>query len=671
MKLGVCYYPEHWPPERWPIDAQQMRRAGLSLVRLADFAWSEIERTEGAYTWEWLDQAIAVLAAEGLQVVLCTPTASPPPWLCRAQPEILPVDEQGRRRRYGSRRHYCPNSPTYHQHTARIVQAMAERYGQHPAVVAWQIDNEFGCHYSARCYCESCAAAFRRWLAARYQTIDTLNRAWGNVFWSQVYNDFDEIDPPNLTVAEANPSHLLDYYRFASDSYLAYERLQFDILRPLVAAESLITTNFMSQFTDLDYYDLAQPLDRVTMSAYPTGHGESAPALYLPGEAPTTLAFDVGDPYQTGFGHTLMRGFKDGRPFWVMEQQVGNVNWSVYNTLVRPGTVRLWTWHALSSGAEAVLYFRWRAGLFAQEQMHSGLLHHDASPATGYADLLSLEPERDLMAAISAANSATPFQAEVALLLDYDSLWALQLQPHHPDFSAFRELFQYYAALQRLGIPADIVSTGADLSAYKLIIAPSAYVITGAQSDALAQFAAAGGMVLLGVRSGFKTESNLVTDQPLPGALRDLVSATVTDWASLLPQVTFEVESEIAGLAGPVGLWLESLEAVTRPNGTTPRVLARYSTGPFAARPALTEMPVEKGRALYLAWYSTGAQARALLAYLCAEAEIRPLAELPEGVIVARRGETLILLNFTESPQQVAVQGKPVEVGSRDVKIVT
>lgn len=666
MRLGVCYYPEHWPSERWPIDASQMRQAGLSLVRLADFAWSEIERAEGAYTWQWLDEAITVLAAEGLCVVLCTPTASPPPWLCRAHPEILPVDEQGRRRRYGSRRHYCPNSPIYHRHTERIVRAMAERYGHHPAVVAWQIDNEFGCHYSARCYCDSCAAAFRRWLAARYASIDALNRAWGNVFWSQVYNDWDEIEPPNLTVAEANPSHVLDYYRFASDAYLAYERLQLDILRPLVATDSLITTNFMSQFTDLDYYDLAQPLDRVTMSAYPTGHGENAPALYRPGEAPTSLAFDVGDPYQTGFSHTLMRGFKAGRPFWVMEQQAGNVNWSVYNTVVRPGTVRLWTWHALASGAEAVLYFRWRAGLFAQEQMHSGLLHHDSSPAMGYADLLRIAPERDLMAAISAA----PYTAEVALLLDYHSLWALQLQPHHPDFSAFRAIFQYYAALQRLGIPADIVSADADLSAYKLVITPSAYLTTGAQVGALTQYAAAGGSVLLGVRSGFKTESNVVTDQPLPGVLRDLVGATVTEWAALLPQVTFEVDSAIAGLAGPVGQWMEALEPMTRPNGSAARVLARYTTGPYAARPALTERPIDKGRALYVAWYPTETQARALLTYLCTVAGVTPLAQLPEGLIAVRRGEYLILLNFTDRPQQVAVKGEPVEVSARDVRIV-
>ena len=438
-------------------------------------------------------------------------------------------------------------------------------------------------------------------------------------------------------------------------------------MRPLAAPGQIITTNYMSQFTDLNYYELAQPLDLVTMSAYPTGHGENAPALYGVGEAPATLAFDVGDPYQTGFGHSLMRGFKQGRPFWVMEQQAGSVNWSAYNTLVRPGTVRLWTWHALTSGAEAILYFRWRAGLYAQEQLHSGLLHHDASPAAGYADVLSLEPEHKLMDAISAL----PYEADVALLLDYDALWALQLQPHHRDLSNFRQLFQYYAALQRLGVPADIVSYDADLSRYKLLIAPSAYVATETQAAALTKFAASGGTVLLGVRSGFKTGDNVVTDRPLPGVFRDLVGATVTDWAALPPQVTFEVNSDIPGLAGPVALWMEALEPLARPGNAAARPAARYTSGPFAGQTALSEIQVEKGRVLYLAWYPSGKQAEALFTYLCAAAGIAPLAELPEGLIAARRGNYLILLNFTDRPQQATVQGRPVEVQGRDVRVIT
>lgn len=664
MKLGVCYYPEHWPQERWPVDAALMRKAGLSLVRIADFAWALIEKSEAEFTWDWLDQAIEVLAAEDLQVILCTPTAAPPPWLCRAYPDVLPVDAQGRRRRYGSRRHYCLNSENYRRHTVRIVTAMASRYGKHPAVAGWQIDNEFGCHDTARCYCDSCAAGFRAWLAAKYETIETLNKAWGTVFWSQSYNDWSEIEPPNLTVAEPNPSHVLDYYRFASDTFVGYQQLQISALRPYISERQVVTTNFMSQFTDLDYYDLAVPLDFVSMSSYPTGHAEARSSLYMPSNVQPAFAYDAGDPYVTGLGQTLMRGFKPGRPFWVMEQQCGNVNWSRFNTGIRPGTVRLWTWQALASGAEAALYFRWRAGLYAQEQLHSGLLHHDASPAVGCADLDEMKAERALIAEIATY----PHEARVALLLDYDALWALRLQPHHGYIEPVRLLFLYYRALQRLGLPVDIVSTGAALSSYKLVIAPSAYLAGEALARSLRAFAEAGGTVLLGIRSGFKTSTNLVTDQPLPGIFRDLVGATVTGWHSLPPGISYGLDSGIPGMAGPASIWAESLEPV--PGDSGHQVLARYTSGPFSGCPALVEHNVGAGSALYLGWVPSEGQAEALMSHLASKARVLPIARVSEGLVAAQRGPYLILLNFTDEPLEAAAGEQRIIVGPRNVEVV-
>jgi beta-galactosidase len=669
MKLGVCYYPEHWPQERWPRDAQLMRQAGLSLVRMADFAWALMEPREGEFIWNWLDRAIEVLAAEGLQVVLCTPTASPPPWLCRAYPEVLPVDAQGRRRRPGSRRHYCPNSATYRQHTARIVAAMAARYGGHPAVLGWQIDNEFGCHDTARCYCETCALAFRSWLEAKYESIDALNEAWGTVFWSQVYGEWGEIDPPNLTIAEPNPSHVLDYYRFSSDAFVTFQQLQISALQRHISQRQIITTNFMGQFTDLDYHDLADPLDLVTMSSYPTGHGESRSSLYMPASVLPAFAYDVGDPYVTGLAHTLMRGFKPKCPFWVMEQQAGNVNWSRYNTGIRPGTVRLWTWHALASGAEAVLYFRWRAGRYAQEQFHSGLLHHDASPAVGYTDLEAMKAERPLMSEIASA----PHEAQVAFLLDYDAVWAVRLQPHHRDFDPMRHLFVYYRALQRLGLPADVVSVDADLSSYRLVVVPTAFLATEGLARSLKAFAEAGGTVLLGVRSGFKTASNQVTGRPLPGLFRELVGLTVSDWHSLPPGVSYDLGATIPGLTGPATVWAEALNPAVSDSGSSApdlQVLAHYTSGPFSSSAALVEHQVGAGRALYLGWYPNGPQAEALLAHLASQAGVHSLAGVPEGLIASRRGPHLILLNFTDEPLTAAVQGETVSVGSRDVKVI-
>ncbi len=669
MQLGVCYYPEQWPQERWQEDARLMKQAGISLVRIAEFAWALMEPSEGVYSWDWLDLAIETLAGEELRVILGTPTASPPPWLCRLYPDILPVDAEGRKRRYGSRRHYCPNSHSYQEHTVSIVKAMATRYGGHPAVVGWQIDNEFGCHSSARCYCESCATAFRSWLETKYETLSALNNAWGNIFWGQIYAEWDEIQPPNLTVSGPNPSHVLDYYRFASDAFASYQELQRSTLKSLVPEDQFITNNFMNQFTDLDYFDLAAGLDMVTMSSYPTGHAEFGAHLYLPETNKPVFAYDVGDPYITGFGHTLMRGFKQGYPFWVMEQQGGYVNWSSYNTGVRPGVIRLWTWHALASGAEAVLYFRWRAGLFAQEQLHSGLLRHDASHAVGLADLEEIGDERGLMSEIAR----TPFRAEIALLLDYDSMWAVQIQPHHRDFGYMRGLFTYYRALQRLGLAVDIVSGDADLSQYKVLIAPTAFIATEHLVSSLKAFAEAGGTLLLGVRSGFKTAGNQVVDTPLPGLFRQLAGITVEDWHSLPPEVSCELSSTIPGLDGSAKIWVEALKSAvsTSQSGSSKEdILAHYISGPFKSEAALIERRVNAGRVLYLGWYPNEKQAEALMIHLASQAGISNLGEVPEGVVVFHRGSYVILLNFTDQPLTVKIENRNVIVEPRDVKVL-
>lgn len=669
MQLGVCYYPEQWPQERWAQDAELMRQAGISLVRIAEFAWALMEPKEGEFNWDWLDHAVEVLAAEGLEVILGTPTASPPPWLCKAHPDILPVDIQGRRRRYGSRRHYCANNSTFRKYTERIVSEMASRYGDHPAIVGWQIDNEFGCHYSARCYCETCSESFRHWLEAKYKTVDDLNSAWGNIFWSQIYGDWSEIDPPNLTIAEPNPSHVLDYYRFSSDSYLTYLQLQLSTLKSHISERPFFTTNFMSQFTDLNYQDLARPIDIVTMSSYPTGHAETSPSLYMPQSDRPVFPYDVGDPYITGFGLTLMRGFKPDRPFWVMEQQAGNINWSEYNTGVRPGTVRLWTWHALASGAEAVVYFRWRASLFAQEQFHSGLLRHDGSTTVGYSDLEVMKAEHQLVSEIASA----PHEAHVAFLLDYDAMWTVQIQPHRRDFGYLRYIFVLHRALQRLGIPADVVSADADLSHYKMVIVPAATLNTEQLGTSLQAYTEAGGTVLFGVRSGFKTTNNQFTDLPLPGLFRDLVGITVREWHALPPGTSYDLESNIPGLTGPATLWAEMLEPLV-PDSQSPdpdfQVLARYESGPFSSNGALSERKFGTGRALYLGWYPNDLQAEALLAYLATRAGVPSLGNLPEGMVTSKRGAHIILLNFTEETLTATVEGRDVLVKPRNVEVV-
>ncbi len=659
MRFGVCYYPEHWPAERWPVDADLMRQAGLSIVRIGEFAWAQMEPAENRFDWGWLDRAIETLAAEELQIVLCTPTAAPPAWLCQSYPDVLPVDEQGRIRRFGSRRHYCVNSPAYQRHTERIVMALARRYGEHPAVIGWQIDNEFGCHDTTRCYCEACVLAFRRWLEDRYGTLDALNEAWGTAFWSQHYGRWDQIEPPNLTVAGPNPSHALDYYRFSSDSNVAYQQLQIDLLRWHVGGR-FITTNLMGAFSDLDYHALARPLDLICWDSYPTGYAEmTAGQLYGPDDRRPALAFDVGDPAVTGFCHDLTRGTKQA-PYWIMEQQCGQINWSQHNTGVDSGALRLWAWHALVSGAEAMIFFRWRTPLFGLEQYHSGLLGHDGAPGVGYADLIGMQPDRELMDRV-AAHATEP---QIAMLLDYQDLWAIQLHPHRRGFSYLRHLFVFYQALQQLGLDVDIVSPRADLGHYKLVIAPTAHIGSEHLAASLADVATGGGTVLLGVRSGFKTQSNRVTDQALPGVFRELAGVTVTEWRSLPPGISYDLTSEIPALRDPAGLWVEALAGDAE-------ALARYSSCPFADRAALTENRVGAGRVLYLGWYPAVEQVIALLRHLAAQRAIAaPAGRLPDGVIVSQRGPYTVALNFADRPVSVSLAGRETVVQSRDVQIV-
>jgi len=676
LLLGVDYYPEQWPEDRWHIDARLMHEAGLSVVRLAEFAWAKIEPSEGRYDWLWLDKAIEILVNEGLQVVLGTPTSGPPAWLIRSNPDILPVDAQGHRRNFGSRRHYCFNNTIYHDATRRIVTAMGEHFGNNAALIGWQLDNEFGCHDTTRCYCKNCTTAFQAWLQKKYGSLDMLNTAWGNVFWSQSYSDWTQIMPPNLTVTEANPSHVLDWYRFSSDSVAIYQQIQIDILHRL-CPDKFITTNFMGTFSDFNHYMIAAPLDFITWDSYPTGYAELIrPIAYMPNESQPDVAYDVGDPYVTGFCHDLMRGLKDGTPFWVMEQQAGQINWGKVNPAIRLGTVRLWTWHDIAAGADVVVYFRWRACRFAQEQYHSGLLHHDGTFDMGYQEVLRLQNEKPLMQSIQG----TRVVAEAAILADYEDLWALDLQPHNHIITYWRHLFAYYRTLARASVPIDIISTEADLSRYKLVIAPTLLLADETLSTRLANYVKSGGMLLLGIRSGLKTLTNIVTDKPLPGPFHNLVGATVETWHSLPPDVIYPlIDYKLQTLEATI--WAEGLVV----DSADP--LISYNGGPLEGRAAVTVNKIGKGHVVYTGLWPNEAVLNSLISWLLPRAGIKQLAYVPEGVLTYHRKNSgrdyLFLLNFTDVPAIIRLNikgatdtvtgqqvGRKVAIAARDLRLL-
>jgi beta-galactosidase len=619
--LGVCYYPEHWPRDRWEGYARQMRELGLTYVRIAEFAWSRMEPRPDTWTWGWLDDAIATLAAEELKVVLCTPTATPPAWLIRAHPEILPVDAEGRVRAFGSRKHYDHASPIYRAHSRRITEAIAARYGEHPAVVGWQTDNEFGCHATTRSYGPASRDAFREWLAEHYGTLEALNEAWGTVFWSQEYGDWSEIDPPNLTVAEPNPSHVLAYARFASDTVASFQEEQVAILRRLSPGR-WITHNFMGLFSEFDHYRAAECLDFVSWDSYPLGQGERA----LRTEAEKLRWARTGHPDLISFNHDLYRGLKGGRCFWVMEQGAGQVNWAPSNPLPARGAVALWTAQAYAHGADVVSYFRWRAATVAQELMHSGLLRHDETLDRGGEEVAALE-------IIGRPNA--PVSNPVVLLHDYESLWVYDEQPHSVGASYWRQVLLFYGALRALGVDVDVRHPDQDLNGYGVIVAPALQLMGPERARRLTTLGQRATMVV-GPRTAYRTPSGRVHEDGQPGPLRELLGCSLRNYDGLRPGLTVHAGDHV------VETWAESYNLA---GGTA---LHTYRDGPLAGEPAV----VRHGNAITVGAWSESLITDVLTGLL-AERGVAT-TPLPDGARIARRGEIATYVNFNQEPAELA-----------------
>ena len=631
--LGVCYYPEHWPPARWPVYARQMRELGLQYVRIAEFAWSRMEPTPGRWEWDWLDAAIESLAAEGLRVVLCTPTATPPAWLVQAQPTILPVDREGRVRTFGARRHYDVASPTYRAESRRITRAIAERYGRHPAVVGWQTDNEFSDHDTVLSYSSAARLGFREWLGERYRDLDELNTAWGAVFWSQEYSAWEQIELPNLAVAEPNPSQMLDFRRYCSELVVRFQEEQVAILRELSPGR-WVTHNFMRLTPDFDHYRVAECLDFVSWDSYPTG-GVSFSTL-----SPTEqLAYArSGHPDLVSVNHDLYRGLKGGRSFWVMEQQAGQINWAPSNPLPAAGAVGLWTAQAWAHGASVVSYFRWRAATVAQELLHSGLLRHDETLDRGGAEVAQLDALRGL------PNAEAP--AAVALLHDYESLWVYDEQPHSQGARYWEQFQLFYQALRRLGVDVDIRHPQHDLSSYRLVVAPALQLV-GEQRAARLATVAERARLLVGPRTGYRTPTGRVHEEGQPGPLAATLGCKLLNFDGLPPGLTVQVGQHVAET------WAESYRLT---GGTASHL---YSSGPLAGQPAVV---VNAGATTLGAWSAT--LVTEVLEALLDDVRV-PIVRLPDGVRRTRRAGRTLWQNFTERAVELPDGSRLEAVGWR------
>jgi beta-galactosidase len=568
LRFGVSWYPEQWSEAGWDDDLRLMKSAGFNTVRMGEFAWSRMEPEEGRFDFDWLDRAISAAEKEGFAIVLGTPTAAPPAWLTQKYPDVLRVDEDGKRAGHGGRRHFSFASRRYRQFAARIAAEMAKRFGRRASVIGWQIDNEIG----PPSFDGESVAAWHAFLKARYGTIDKLNARWTTQYWSQHYDDFDQV--PLRATGQHNPGLLLDFKHFTTATWTDYVDDQVKALRPLIAPGRFITTNTMFWNAGFDHYALHKVVDLASWDNY------------IPNGRPDWVA--------NGANHDLVRGYKQ-RNFWLMETQPGRVDWVPVNRALDPGQVREMAWQAIGHGADAVLYWQWRPARNGQETYHGALLGQDGTPAPIFGEIAATG--RELAEAASSLAGTEPV-ARVAMLFSYDSRWAIDLQRHNRDFDPVQQFVSLYRPLRVQSQGVAILSPEVELGRYKLVVAPSLNVLTQKQADRLAAYVRGGGHLVLGPRSGMKDDANALWPERQPGPLAALLGAEVEQYYALDAPV---------GVTGPLGkgqasIWAEWLSLKAK----DVEVLATYADpgGWLDGKPAAVTRRVGAGRITYLgAWF--------------------------------------------------------------------
>ncbi len=621
--LGAAWYPEQWPEAQWEPDLERMEAARIHLVRVGEFAWSTMEPEEGQYHFEWLERAITLAAKHHICVVLGTPTAAPPAWLTTKYPETLRIDENGRRDEHGNRQQFSFADPKYRELAHGIAEQMAIHFGHNPNVVGWQLDNE----YAADSFDPAAKAQFHAYLEHRYGTIANLNQHWATAYWSQTYNNFDQIP---VRSSDENPALLLEWRHFVSETWKSYSENQISAIRPHADKRQFITTNTMGWFDNFDEYVLHSVLDIAAWDDY-IGSGNY-------------------DADANGAVHDLTRGYKR-KNFWVMETEPAFVNWRKTNTPLEKGQVRDMAWQAVGHGADAVEYWQWRAAPNGQEEYHGVLLGIDGKPVPVYDEVKQVGAEFEKA---GAALSGTSPHASVAIINSYDSRWAIDFQRHSAAFDPVAEMIAFYRPLRDETQSVDVISPEAPLDSYKLVVAPALNVLPQSTADHLLAYVRQGGHLVLGPRSGMKDEYNALNPQRQPGPLADALGANVSQFYALDNAVP--VTGDIG--SGTANVWAETLN-VASPDT---KVLLSYgaSNGWLDGQPAAITRPVGKGSITYIGAWMDAELLQKLTASFVQQAGVLPiLAGVPEGVEVCQRsnGEktVLILINHTTMSQRVSL----------------
>ena len=643
MTAGVCYYPEHWPKEMWRDDLRRIRESGISVIRIAEFAWTIFEPVEGTFSFDFFDEFLAVAEEEGIKVIFGTPSATPPAWLTEKYPEVLNARKDGVLLRHGGRRHYNYNSPVYRKLTARIVEQLVRHYGQHPCLVGWQIDNELNCETS-EFYSEADHAAFRSFLKEKYGTLDALNAAWGTVFWSETYTDWEQLHCPRPVINNGdNPHLMLDYRRFVSASCLSFAGMQAEIIRKYKKPGDFITTNGL--FGDMDNHKLQQDsLDIYTYDSYPN------------------FAFEIDrDPKHSKDlnDRKWTRNLTETRSvcphFGIMEQQSGGGGWTSRMEMPapRPGQLTLWAMQSVAQGADFISFFRWRTCAFGTEMYWHGILDYDGRDNRKLAEVKDFISKMKTLDPVCGAENAAGF----ALLKDYDNIFDSETDIWHRRIASASEK-EIFAASELNHTPYNIVymkeeTELAELAAYKVLVYPHPFIMSEKRAEVLKQYVANGGTLIVGCRSGLKDMNGKCVMLPQPGLLQELTGTDVRDFTYTSPN-----EDDIYAVWDGGKIMTPVFNDVLTPLPGT-EVLAAYGNGYYKGEAALTRHAYGKGQVLHLGSTFTREGFKELLAYAGALEPFREIVTAPEDVEVVLREKDgqrfLFVLNFMAEERTITL----------------
>ena len=630
MPYGGDYNPEQWPEDTWAEDMRLLKLAHIDIVTLNVFSWAALQSDEVTYHFEKLDKIMNLVRDNGMKVCMATSTGAHPAWMARKHPDILRVESNGMRRKFGSRHNSCPNSPTYQKYAKALAARLAERYKDYDNIVAWHISNEYG----GECYCENCEKAFRVWLKEKYHTIDEVNRAWDTAFWGHTFYDFDDIVVPNhLSEHWGNDRTTfqgisLDYKRFNSESLLNAFRLEYDAIHA-ITPDIPITTNLMGTYQPLDYQMWGKYMDFISWDNYPSN------------ETPLE---------ETAMRHDLMRGAKQGKPFALMEQTPSVTNWLPYNMLKRPGVMRLWSYQAVAHGADTVMFFQMKRSIGACEKYHGAVIDHVGNENTRvFREVTELGAELEKL---GSQTLGARTDAKAAIVFDWDNWWGISYSAGPSIYLDYcQEVLHYYKALHNKNIPVDMIGVENDLSKYSLVIAPVLYMVKGNYDEKIRAFVKNGGRFLTTFFSGYVDEHDLVTIGGYPGKLRDILGIWVEE-EDALPK---EMENSFSyqGKTYPAKMLCDLLHT----EGA--QALTSYEKDFYAGMPVLTKNAFGKGYGYYVATSSDDAFYEDYLSEICAEAGITPIMDTPATVEVTMRSNTngsfVFLLNHGEETYETAL----------------